>query len=136
MAKGPLARKGAGVALAAGLGGLAGNAAAGLVIDLRLPSAVSTDLKTLTNFPLIPKIPIDIYAIVTGTDSVAEGFQSVQGAILTDGHGMTGRILPAGDLDAGTETMVVPARAPFNNLGATPGGRVWLGDGRNWMYCL
>jgi hypothetical protein len=71
------------VALAAGLGGFAGNAEAGLTIDLRFP----------------------------------------QGAILTEGHGMAGRIIPAGDLDAGTETMVLPARAPFNNLGATPGGQ-------------
>jgi hypothetical protein len=123
MSKKRVARACAGVALAARLGGPASNADAGLVIDLRLPSALSSDRKTLTNFPLMPKIPIDIYAVVTGTDTAVEGFQSVQGAILTEGRGMTGRILPAGDLDSGTESIVLPARAPFNNLGAAPGGQ-------------
>jgi len=121
MSKTRLMQACAGVALAAGLGGFASNADAALTIDLRLPGGGKT--LDLTQASVGQKFPIDVYAMIVGTGTLPEGFQSAQGAILTSGNAASGRIIPAGDLDAGTETMVLPARAPFNNLGATPGGQ-------------
>lgn len=109
----------AGVALAIGV---ANTADAGLTIDLRLPSG---DPKLAVVTPG-QKVPIDIYAVVTGTAAGIEGFQSAQGAIIGTG-GPTGAIPgttePAGDLDEATFTVTLPALSPFNGNGAQPGAK-------------
>lgn len=93
-------------------------AQAGLTIDLRLPTG---DPKFPFPFPFPGnRIPIDVYAIVTGTSSGIEGFQSAQGAFVGVGD-LAGSIVPAGDLDEATFTTTLPAIAPFNGNGAQPG---------------
>jgi hypothetical protein len=112
----------ANVLACAGIG--ASVARADLVIDLRTPSPCEK-WPILSHSSIGTRIPIDVFAVVTGSvgPNAAEGLQSVQGAFITDRVSIRGRLLPAGDLDAAEETTVLPARSPFNNLGATPGDR-------------
>jgi hypothetical protein len=115
MSKTRLMQACAGVALAIGV---ANTADAGLTIDLRLPTG---DAKNAT-VTAGQKVPIDIYAIVTGATGNAgiEGFQSAQGALIGTGT-LPGTITPAGDLDEATFAITLPALAPYNGNGAQAG---------------
>jgi len=122
MSKTRLMQACAGVALAIGV---ANTADAGLTIDLRLTNGGGKTLD-ISSLAAGSKIPIDIYATVTGTATGVEGFQSAQGAIVGNGN-VVGQILPAGDLDEATFEVTLPALDPFVGNGAQRGESKHIG---------
>lgn len=92
----------------------------GLVVDLRL---AETGVKQMivTGADVGRRIPINIYAVVTGSDpDASEGFASAMGSFISSrdpNGGVLGQIHPAGDLDAATLTTVLPAISPYNHQG-------------------
>lgn len=95
---------------------------AGLTIDLRLPDG--SKLLDPSHFGPGSKIPVNVYAVVTGNDVGVEGFKSAHGAFITTQTvpgSLRGRILPAGDLDQATFTTVLPAIDPYTAQAATRG---------------
>lgn len=103
---------------------LAASTHAGLTIDLRIPTG---DPKGLVAVTPGQRVPIDVYAVVTGTSTGVEGLGSLQGAFIGTGNFVTGRIVPAGDLDEATFTITLPAVAPFNGNGSQPGASKYIG---------
>src|SRR5688572_18256473 len=99
-------------------------AQAGLTIDLRIPTG---DPKGLVAVTPGQRVPIDVYAVVTGTSTGVEGLGSLQGAFIGTGNFVTGRIVPAGDLDEATFTITLPAISPFNGNGSQPGASKHIG---------
>lgn len=105
---------------------------AGLTIDLRLANGGGDRKWFLPPFENGAKIPIDVYAIVTGEPGNAgiEGFQSAQGAFVAtqiEPGSIRGRILPAGDLDQATFSVTLPALDPFTAQGAQRGASKEIG---------
>ena len=103
---------------------------AGLVVDLRLPEGGKT--MDVSSVPAGTRVPIDVYAVVTGTGDGVEGYKSMHGSFISSlspgTAGAAGAILPAGDLDEATFTMTLAAITPYNGNGATPGQSKEIGE--------
>jgi hypothetical protein len=100
------------------------DARAGLVIDPRLAETGDKQF-VMTPADVGRRIPINVYAVVTGSDPTAtEGFNFAVGSFISErdaNGGVLGQIDPAGDLDTTTFETVLPAISPYNNISAQRG---------------
>jgi hypothetical protein len=117
-----------GVALAAGIGGIASNADAALTVDLRLADGGKSIVANAGD-----KIMADIWATVSGASSDlpnSYGLSSVNGSIVSQGDLRINIVGKQGDVAAYKGGVKTTALSPFAKSGEQPGNSADLdGDG-------